>query len=75
MSAYTSQLPENQFLGSDGSMVSCQLVDELVVAIPLCTIPLTGYVEGMVTEKLLDSMDRNADQKLRIVTDWIIVKT
>jgi len=32
-----------------------------VVAIHLGTIPLTGYVEGMVklTEKLLDSTDPN----------------
>jgi len=43
-----------------GSMVACQPVGELVVAIHLCTIPLTGYVEGMVTEKLLDFMDRKA---------------
>jgi len=49
---------ETKVLGSGGSMVT-RPVGELVAVIPLRTIPLTGYVEGMVTEKLLDSMDQN----------------
>jgi len=44
-------------MGSGGSMVACQPVGELVVAIPLGSIPLTAYLEGMVTEKLHDFTD------------------
>jgi len=67
-----------KFLGSGESIVASQPVGELVVVIPIGTIPLTGYVEGMVTEKLLDFMDRNAgmpcywmdDHRYRVLGYW-----
>ena len=47
-------------------MVARKPVGELVVAISLGTIPLTGYFEGMVTKKLLDSMQRSTGTGTRL---------